>query len=53
MSHKGALATKGKTWATLTYFPLPRKKPPSISSVEQLAQRFNQRVWELNLVRDV
>jgi len=26
MSHKGALATKGKTWATLTYFPLPRKK---------------------------
>src|SRR4029434_1210403 len=53
MCHKGALATKGKTWATLNYFPLPRKKPPSISSVEQLAQRFNQRVWELNLVRDV
>ena len=26
MSHKGDLDTKGKTWATLTYFALPRKK---------------------------
>lgn len=25
MSHKGALATEGKIWATLTYFSLPTK----------------------------
>ena len=37
MSHKGALATEGNTWATLTYFPLPRKKNLT-SSVESVPE---------------